>query len=126
VDFAQAAHLETICRSAFFGCTRLDNVDLTGAPKLERIDELAFRECHSLKVVRLAPSVTEICTGAFLSCVHLENLDFTQSTCLETIHDDAFRGCKSLTMVKLPSSTTNIRIGAFWACSGLMSNESSS
>ena len=129
---------------AFYGCTSLTSIDLSGT-QVTTIDIFAFYYCTSLTSITIPDSVTTIDTNAFRKCTSLTSIDlsgtqlttiglraFYQCTSLtsidlfgtqvETIGDYAFNECTSLTSIDLSGTQVTI-IGqfAFYQCSSLTS-----
>lgn len=85
------ASLRTLAKEAFESCASLSDVDLSGATALSEIGAGCFRQCTSLTVVHLPPS-------------------------LIAIGNDAFYGCSGLAKVAIPSSVNTIGCRAFYSC----------
>ena len=114
--------IEIIEGNAFGGWNSLEEVDLSHATNLKRIEEYAFNGCESLKVVKYPPSIEHIGQGAFNRCTSLEEVDLSHATNLKRIEKYAFGcygGCESLRMVKFPSSIEFIGEMAFDGCNSL-------
>eukprot|EP00984_Skeletonema_dohrnii_P023033 scaffold12159_cov86-Skeletonema_dohrnii-CCMP3373.AAC.3 len=78
---------------------------------VEKIEECAFVNCHSLTGIKLL-GVREVETWAFFSCDRLSEVEFGDK--LEIIGRNAFSGCP-IRRMKLPSIRT-IERGAFIDC----------
>mmetsp|Transcript_2356 Transcript_2356/g.3558 ORF Transcript_2356/g.3558 Transcript_2356/m.3558 type:complete len:275 (+) Transcript_2356:282-1106(+) len=79
---------------------------------VEKIEEFAFDNCHSLTGIKLL-GVTEVEQFAFFSCDRLSEMEFGAN--LEIIGRNAFSGCPIRRSMKLPSIRT-IEHGAFNNC----------
>ena len=109
---------------AFYGCTGLTSLDLSGCTSLTTIRANAFQGCKGLTSLDLSgcTSLTEIGSYAFYGCKDLTSLDLSGCTSLTTIGMNAFEGCTGLTgELKLPASLTEIAFSAFQNCRGLTS-----
>ena len=107
---------------AFYGCTGLTSLDLSGCTSLTTIRANAFQGCTGLTSLDLSgcTSLTEIGSYAFYGCKDLTSLDLSGCTSLTTIGMNAFEGCTGLTgELKLPASLTEIGRVAFQNCRGL-------
>ena len=82
---------------------------------VEKIEECAFLDCHSLRRV-IMPGVKIIERSAFGSCEALENVECGK---LEIIRHDAFQQCTRLRSINLPS-TRIVEGWAFWDCTALI------
>lgn len=68
------AGVKTIGFKAFFNCTALATVDLSGCEDLTAIDMLTFSGCAALKEVTLPAGLTGISPQAFYGCEALETV----------------------------------------------------
>jgi len=98
-----------ILRGAFRYRTHLLSVEMH--EDVEKIEEFAFDNCHSLTGMKLL-GVTEVEQFAFFSCDRLSEVEFGDK--LKIIGINAFSGCPIRSM-KLPSIRT-IEHGAFNNC----------
>ena len=80
---------QSIGRNAFFGCEKLERIELGSG--LEVISFEAFSGCKGLKEVVLSNTVTTIAENAFEFCTALENLVAHPS--LSLVEDSAFADC---------------------------------
>jgi len=81
------------------------------------IGESAFKDCVSLKNIKLPKSIKRINTNAFYNCSSLQKIDLPSS--LTTLGDHAFFNCSSLQSIVLPSSLTTLGYQAFFNCTSL-------
>ena len=89
-----------------------------GIPVVEIGDE-AFRNCITLRSLRLPDGIKKIGKQAFEGCTNLASIDLGSG--LEEVDWRAFCGCTSLASVVLPESMKEIGEGAFAGCTGLLS-----
>ena len=141
--------LTSIGSNAFYGCSGLTSVDLSGCTSLTSIGEYAFSGCSGLTGelnLSNCTSLTSIGDFAFYGCSGLTGeLNLGGCTRLTSIGQSAFSGCDGLTgelnlggctsltsigsyafifcsrltSITLPSSLTSIGESAFYNCSGL-------
>ena len=104
---------------AFYNCSGLEEINLSGCISLKSIDQSAFQNCASLETVLLPESLREIGTQAFWNCTGLKTVKLPAK--LTTIGGQAFEGCSSLETVLLPAKLTTISGWAFRNCSDLQS-----
>ncbi|MDE6727439.1 MAG: leucine-rich repeat domain-containing protein, partial [Oscillospiraceae bacterium] len=108
--------------SAFEGCTALATVnilDYSGDDiwNIYGISESAFKNCISLKSVKIGTGINYIDFGAFEGCSALVSIDLPQS--IDTIYHAAFRGCTSLSTITIPNAVKRIYSSTFENCSNL-------
>ena len=77
-----------IAPAAFYGCERLEKVELPA--NLKTIKELTFAECSNLKSLEIPDGVTTIADNAFLNCTSLQTIELPAS--LEKLGKNAFAG----------------------------------
>ena len=94
-----------------------DVTDVIFHPSVNIIQRAAFYDCRSLERVTIPDTITRIGNVAFRDCVSLRFLRL--STNLEYIGHRAFRGCSSLEAVFLPPTVTSIGNMAFSNCKSL-------
>ena len=83
-----------------------------------------FKDCTSLKSVKIEGSVTKFGNGStFYGCTSLTSVDLGSSTYLGKC---MFQGCTALTSVTIPSTATYIGEAAFYGCTALASIKFSS
>lgn len=97
---------KTIGSSAFYGCSLLENINITD---LTSIDDDAFSECISLKSVNIRTSYAG--RNLFADCTNIESVVVEEG--VRSINAGAFRGCASLKVVNLPSTLTYIGFDVF-------------
>ena len=102
---------------AFYGCSRLQSVDLSDCTNLTTIGDSAFSSCSSLIEITIPQSVETIGDYAFHDCSSLIEITIPQS--VETIGEWAFQDCSSLSEITIPQSVTTIGGHAFYGCSRL-------
>lgn len=78
-----------------------------------------FKDCRSLKAVRMVGSLGSIPMGMFSGCSSLIDVTLPEET--PFISGSAFEGCSSLMELTLPKSYSYIQGYAFWGCSSLRS-----
>ena len=116
--------LTSVGDGAFSGCSKLISADLSTA-SLTAISDKMFYECGSLTDVKFSTSLAAIGTYAFYDCDKLTSVDLS-STSLTSIGDEAFYNCDALTSVAFPASLTSIGDEAFENCDALTSVDLSS
>lgn len=129
--------VETIGRSAFSWCDKLENVQLNEG--LEYIDAHVFDSCISLKAIELPQSLKRILNNAFQLTISLENISIpsgvtivssgllagsaiksvTLLSTLQKIEDGAFSSCENLEELNIPSSVKEIGSGIVSNCVNL-------
>jgi len=74
-------------------------VDLSGCPKLERLQNLCFNQCENLESVVFGEhsNITNLGDCAFQRCISLKSITLPDN--LEVIEEDAFRNCYALERV---------------------------
>jgi len=105
---------------AFYGCSALSTVDLSGS-HCSHIDDFAFDGCTVLGSIAIPNTVTVIGDYAFAGCSGLSSVSFNSPCQLTTFGSCQFVECTSLTGITLPSSITSISDYAFQSCAGLTS-----
>ena len=81
---------------------------------INRIGNLAFRDCHGLTSIKIPNSVTSIGAQAFSGCSGLASIEIPNS--LTSIEASTFSGCSALTSIEIPNSVTSIGNSAFYMC----------
>ena len=107
----------SIGNNAFYGCSRITNVDLPDS--LLSIGDYAFSCCYALKGIVIPNSVTSIGNQAFSSCKKMEYANIPEG--IAVINNVVFGGCSMLSNIVIPNSVTSIGIGAFNGCTALTS-----
>ena len=107
----------TIGAHAFRQCNSLRSVKIPSS--VTKIGYMAFYGCESLTSVNIPPSVTMIEQAAFLGCKSLTSVNIPSS--VTSIEMFTFSGCTSLKDVSIPSSVTKICSCVFWGCTSLTS-----
>ena len=102
--------ITSIGKSAFSGCSSLNQVTFGLPSSVTSIGDYAFRGCSSLTQISIPSSVTSIRDSAFYGCSSLTQISIPFS--VTSIGWNAFRGCSSLTQMTIPSSIdlSNIEI----------------
>ena len=133
----EATNVTTVERHAFFNCSKLVSINLSGAtaieseafyscdlraiemPEVESIGFGAFNQNRNLATVKLGKCET-IDNAAFYMCSSLSSVDFGDAlTTLGGGFNSSFEGCTSLTMVDLPATLNAIDDGferVFYQC----------
>lgn len=109
--------LTSVGDGAFSGCSKLISADLSTA-SLTAISEKMFYECGSLTDVKFSTSLAAIGAYAFYDCDKLTSVDLS-STSLVSVGSRAFENCDALTEVVFPASLTSIEEYAFYFCTQL-------
>ena len=102
--------------------TSTQNLDMNRDSQLSKITFIGnytFRECRSLKNIRIPSSVISIGEGAFESCSNLTSVNIPNF--VTSIREAAFYGCSNLTSINIPNSVTSIGERAFENCRSLTS-----
>lgn len=95
----------------------MHHVDSISLPTtITRIEESAFEDCRSLRVIDFAlPSnLVEIGAWAFYNCHALQSLNIPEG--VTEIGDGAFYGCTYLTNISLPTTMQQMRDNSFALC----------
>ena len=90
INLSGCTKLTTIGISAFFGCSKLTEIDLSNT-KVDTINDTTFFNCSGLKTVKLPAKLTTISGWAFQGCSSLEKIYF-YGTAVPTIGTNAFDG----------------------------------
>ena len=107
--------------SGFYGCTKLETVDLSACTELTEIpagNDGCFEKCSALKTVKLNNTLQSIGTYAFRLCSSLTEIDIPSSVTF--IGSAAFNssGLKQVTIQKR-TSDLSVASGAFNNCKSL-------
>ena len=117
-DFGAYAHIGSVTlpgsvtaigNSAFYGCSRLQNVSLSEG--LTSVGDNAFNSCNALESIFIPESVTEIGASAFGYCDHLTA--FAVPAAVTSIGASAFYGCDSLTAITVDPLNENYASDAY-------------
>mmetsp|Transcript_29808 Transcript_29808/g.62243 ORF Transcript_29808/g.62243 Transcript_29808/m.62243 type:complete len:858 (-) Transcript_29808:905-3478(-) len=100
---------------AFGDCYQLREVEFCEG--LVKIENHAFYDCKSLKLIKIPSTVKVIEKRAFCRCNQLEQAYLYEG--LEQIEDEVFLDCMSLKCIRIPSTVKKISNGAFCSCSRL-------
>jgi len=114
VEFDNNSLLETIDNKAFFGCSNLKKIVVTG--NLKKIGDYAFAFCSELESVAILniDAVEAIGKGAFMHCRKLPYFQFPND--IKRIRPRTFYGCLRLKSVKIPKKILSINYQAFGNC----------
>ena len=104
------ASVLSVGESAFYGCSRLQRVNLS---HVRKIGKKAFQDCKALEQV-IANHLTEVPQSAFESCTSLTSVELNSE--IYNIGEHAFKHCKALAGIVLPSELTTIGKEAFEDC----------
>lgn len=98
---------------AFSKCNKLKEIDLSNVTK---IGSGAFKDCSSLKLVKLTSLKGALRQEIFKNCSDLEEIILSNE--ITEIKKDAFKGCTSLRKINL-KNVTKVEEGAFQDCINL-------
>lgn len=107
--------LDSIPNRAFYGCSKLSNVDLGPSTEMTEISAEAFKNCVSLQNIVIPSSVTTLDSEVFYGCEALSSITLPES--LNSIQNNAFYNCFSLENIDIPDAVTYIGIDAFYGSS---------
>ncbi len=117
IDFKTSYSTPTYyARDLYINNELLTDVKITTA---DSIKYCAFKNCKSIKSVKIGNSVTSIGYSAFSGCSGLTSVTIGES--VTSIGEAAFYNCSGLTSVSIGESVTSIGYEAFYNCSGLTS-----
>ena len=102
---------------AFRNCTSLKELKLSS--NLKSIDNLAFENCTSLESIIIPGSLEYMGLEAFSTCTSLKSVEIQNG--VQSIGRLSFLFCESLESIILPDSITVIELQAFGECSSLKS-----
>jgi len=104
----------SIGRRAFAGCGALETVEF--GDKLKFIEESAFSNCTSLRTIKI-PKVRVIGEGAFMGCEQLTDVELSED--IYRIEHSAFIGCSRLRRIAIPLKCNLLRYFVFDDCTNL-------
>ncbi|MBR5059948.1 MAG: leucine-rich repeat domain-containing protein [Clostridia bacterium] len=104
-----------IAPNAFKDCKTVKTVKLRDT--LTAIGEYAFSGCDSLEEISVPKMVKSVGKSCFEGCASLKKCEMKTNTTY--VGEDCFRGCASLETVTLSSSLTEIKEGLFRDCASL-------
>jgi predicted peroxiredoxin len=119
LNIGEDSLLSEIGTNAFAYCRSLKAVDLSVATLLKTIGSYAFNNCTYLESVTLPASIVEIGRCAFFSCNNLKAVHIPDNSQLKEISDSAFAYCAALGNISLPSSLEILGERAFLECTSL-------
>ena len=107
--------LQRINSRAFYGCKKLNMVDLPNTTM--GIYKQAFQNCDALSDITLSTSLTYIDELAFADCKVLNNITLPDTEL--NINIGAFQNDVALTAITLPTSLQGLGVSAFQGCTAL-------
>lgn len=109
----------TIWNAAFNGCTSLETVKMGSGVK--SIKWAAFEGCSNLRNLTIGKNVTLICEFAFKDCISLKEVKIPDSVeeMGESFSYGVFSGCKALEKVSVGSGMKKIKNNTFENCTSL-------
>ncbi|MBO7326539.1 MAG: leucine-rich repeat domain-containing protein, partial [Clostridia bacterium] len=113
------AEATSIGSRMFAGCTELDWVSFGENIPLTEICEEAFYGCTRLREIDLPNSISTIGEGAFNNCVKLQEIKIPDGVI--GMHETIFNNCTSLTTVYIPENFQQIFGYIFEGCTSLTS-----
>lgn len=97
--------VESVCESAFSGCTYIERVDFP--PNVKVLPEDLFEDCGRLKSVLLPENVEKMCSFSFLRCKSLESITIPSS--LKKIEHNTFWMCEKLKEIRFDGTVEEWR-----------------
>ena len=110
--------VRAIADYAFSGCSLLESIYLPDNGLPITVGKYAFRNCTSLKSVRLE-CTTSIGEYAFYGCTALTSIKLGNHHYGTIVNSDAFSGCTALTEIKFLGNAVTLNNWAFWRCTAL-------
>jgi hypothetical protein len=104
----------SIGRRAFAGCGALETVEF--GDKLDIIEESAFSNCTSLRTIKI-PKVRVIGEGAFTGCEQLTDVELSED--VHRIEHSAFIRCRRLRRIAIPLKYNLLKYFVFDGCTNL-------
>lgn len=92
-------------------------IDLVIPDSVKQINDYAFRNCYSLRSIKVGSRVKHIGKSAFEKCINLES--FTTGPEVECIGEKAFNECTNLTSVTITENVKTVGESAFKDCDKL-------
>lgn len=108
---ASLHNLSSIGRAAFYGCSKLTDIDI---PNVVKIDNQVFQNCTSLSSIN-CNNISSIGDNSFDSCKNLVSVDFPQ---LMNIGGYAFQNCSSLASFE-NNNISSVASSTFSNCNSL-------
>ena len=102
--YTPPSYIQEIGELAFYRCTNLTDVDLSGCADLKSIKYETFSGCTNLTNVCFPNNLGVIGPYAFENCTSLTSIDLSKCTALDFIDDTCFYGCDNLKVIKIPKS----------------------
>ena len=100
IDFGNATSLKHIGAYAFYGCSGIEEIDLS-ATQVTAVEASTFNGCTALRVVTLPTTVTEIGDLAYDGCSSLTTVTGTDN--VKYVCAYAFHNCVSLDTIAIPA-----------------------
>lgn len=111
--------LRIIPKHAFAGCAKLQKVVFGDGSMLDRVDAAAFFHCSGLETVSLTGTVDSIKTYAFAGCVKLNKFDMPMIDAVSEIGSHAFEFCSGLPSVQIPFALKRINFRSYYGCTAI-------
>ena len=109
----------SIGEGAFKDCLSLRNIKISDG--VTSIDNKAFENCLSLKSIEIPTSVKSIGNETFKNCWKLTSITIPEG--VDSMGDEIFENCKNLESISIPESITSIGKMAFEGCDSLNSRK---
>lgn len=113
--------IERLPRYAFAGCKKLSSVEFDGNSLLEIIEKKAFYGCTNLRKILVTGRLKKVGDYAFACCTGLESVAIINIDTIESIGKGAFMHCKKLPYFQFPSDIKRIGTRTFYGCLRLKS-----
>lgn len=115
-------NIKRICTYAFAECENLSKIEFGENSQLEIINESAFKNCFSLRIIEFPINVETICSSAFHMCTGIQKIIFPENSKLERIETGCFTR-SSVETVILPRKVRYIGNASFNLCRSLKAVE---
>jgi hypothetical protein len=115
VIFEAGSILSVIGSACFMGCGSLESVAFELPSKVTVIDDRAFHECVSLKLIWIPKTVGKLGEEVFAGCSTLSSVTFEFPSQLDSIGDRAFSHCR-FESISIPASVHTIGRWCFEDC----------